>query len=153
MLDKERNRKILIIITSVLLLVLVIVGIIMLFSHGEKKNDKKGGKDTVDYRCVGDLCISKVQVEENEGQKSIYLALKNEGTTVIEKQCVKLTSKENSFNFCANNLEAGNELGLAFEYLDSYGTKIEDYKLEEGVEEGTTTETAPEESATPEVTG
>lgn len=139
MLKKEKNRKIMIIVTTVLLALLVVVGIVMLLTQGDKK-EKPNEKDKEDFRCVGDLCISKVSVEEVEGVKSIFLSLKNEGTETINKQCVKLSSGEQSFNFCPSELAAGDELALSFEYAEGFGTKIEDFRLEKGVEEGSTTE-------------
>lgn len=128
---KDGKRKILIAITSILLVILVIVGIVMLLSNGNKDNsNKKQDEAKENNRCVEGLCISKVEVEDNNGSGNIYITLKNEGETIIEKICAKISSTETSTDFCLENVDVGEERGFAYSQSEMKGNDTKDFSLE-----------------------
>ena len=136
----ESKRKKLIIITVVLLIILVTVGVCMMVTKPEsKKNNEKETTEKENNRCVDQLCISKISTDDDNGNNSITIILKNEGKTTINESCVKLVSKETNIELCVNDLEPEGEMVQVFEKKEMLGEKIEDFSLEK-VEKKTTTE-------------
>lgn len=137
----KNKRKILIIIISIILLFLVVVGLTFAVKKDDTKNDNTKSK-TEENRCEDSLCVSNVKIEETDGQKSVHVIIKNEGTSTIEEKCIKVSSKDYSYDLCVPTLEKGEEIVLAFEYNEEYGNNIEDYTLEKS-EKTTIDESAP----------
>lgn len=131
---REKRREILIFITAILLIVLICFGIIMMLNQPKEEtpSDKNSEKD---FRCVGEFCVSNVFLDETKEPKIVLVDIKNEGKNTIERQCIKLSTNNQSFNFCANNIESGQSLSVEFNYSDDVGVDIKDYKLEEGIDE------------------
>ena len=131
---RGKGREVLIFIIIILLIVLICFGMIMTLSHPEKeisinKNDEK------DFRCVVKLCVSNVLIDETKEPKIVLVDIKNEGKNTIKRQCIKLSTNGQSFNFCANNIESGQSLSVEFNYSDNVGVDIKDYILEEGIDD------------------
>ena len=131
---REKRREILIFITAILLIILICFGIIMMLSQPKEEtpSDKNSEKD---FRCVGEFCVSNVFLDETKEPKIVLVDIKNEGKNTIERQCIKLSTNNQAFNFCANNIESGQSLSVEFNYSDDVGVDIKDYKLEEGIDE------------------
>ena len=131
---REKRREILIFITAILLIILICFGIIMMLNQPKEEtpSDKNSEKD---FRCVGEFCVSNVFLDETKEPKIVLVDIKNEGKNTIERQCIKLSTNNQAFNFCANNIESGQSLSVEFNYSDDVGVDIKDYKLEEGIDE------------------
>ena len=146
----EKSREILIFITAILLIILICFGIIMMLNQPEEEtpSDKNSEKD---FRCVGELCVSNVFLDETKEPKIVLVDIKNEGKNTIERQCIKLSTNNQAFNFCANNIESGQSLSVEFNYSDDVGVDIKDYKLEEGIDENIVVDDNIDNSISPEV--
>lgn len=144
---KENKRKNLIIVIIILLIVLIGAGIIMVLAQSDDKANTGSKKEKENNRCVDKLCISKVTTEDNNGSETLAITIKNEGTETIKEKCVKLSSKENSFDICITELLPDAEMLMGFSKKEIAGEDINDFKLEKIVEKQNTTPTT-----SPEVT-
>ena len=126
--DKKRN--VLIIVLIALLILLVILGLIMIPKENKDKNTgKEKDKEKTNKLCVEKLCISRVSLEEIESSKSLYIELKNTGNTKIERECIKIKTKELEIPTCVENVEPNTSLKYVYEYNEQFGDKLEDFEL------------------------
>ena len=124
---KGSKREVLIAIVVVLLILLIGVGVVMLMTTGKDKKENNTQKEEKNNLCVDTLCYSKVGFDEINGSKSINIEFNNTSEQVIEKLCVKVVTKEIEIPVCVEQLEK--EFKMVFEYNESFGDNIKDYKL------------------------
>ena len=124
---KGSKREVLIAIVVVLLILLIGVGVVMLITTGKDKKENNTKKEEKNNLCVDTLCISKVGFDEINGSKSINIEFNNTSEQVIEKLCVKVVTKEVEIPVCVEQMEK--EFKMVFEYNESFGDNIKDYKL------------------------
>lgn len=124
---KGSKREVLIAIVVVLLILLIGVGVVMLITTGKDKKENNTKKEEKNNLCVDTLCISKVGFDEINGSKSINIEFNNTSEQVIEKLCVKVVTKEIEIPVCVEQMEK--EFKMVFEYNESFGDNIKDYKL------------------------
>lgn len=124
---KGSKREVLIAIVVVLLILLIGVGVVMLMTTGKDKKENNTQKEEKNNLCVDTLCISKVGFDEINGSKSINIEFNNTSEQVIEKLCVKVVTKEIEIPVCVEQMEK--EFKMVFEYNESFGDNIKDYKL------------------------
>ena len=87
-----------------------------------------------DKRCVDDICISSVSLEETSDGKLINIVIKNEGKYVVESSCVNLVTTEKKHIICLNKAKPNEDLQISLDYTENLGETIEDYSLEKASE-------------------
>lgn len=124
----KRKRKNIIMLTTFLLVVLVVIVFVLTHNVGKiESNDEN--KSLKNNRCVKDICLSKVEVEEIDGSKIASITVKNEGEETVNNSCVSVFYGEMRVEFCFDKLSSNDERILVLNTNDGFGDNIKDYKI------------------------
>lgn len=129
---KKDNKKRNIVVIIIIFFLLLVVACIALLTT-TKFNNKEITKQK-DKRCVDDICISSVSLEETSDGKLINIVIKNEGKYVVESSCVNLVTTEKKQIICLNKAKPNEDLQISLDYTENLGETIEDYSLEKASE-------------------
>ena len=129
---KKDNKKRNIVVIIIIFFLLLVVACIALLTT-TKFNNKEITKQK-DKRCVDDICISSVSLEETSDGKLINIVIKNEGKYVVESSCVNLVTTEKKHIICLNKAKPNEDLQISLDYTENLGETIEDYSLEKASE-------------------
>lgn len=125
----KKKNKLTIIGAVILSIILVVIGIIITPTENIDNKPEEELK-VKNNRCVDEICVSEVLINEINGSKSVSVFLKNEGKKTIENECVNLVLSDKKYTICLNDVKANEELELSLEYSETNGNTIEDYRLE-----------------------